>query len=131
MGASRREFLVAAGRLLIVLPAGLSIVACGSINSSPCGNPGRVVTTSTSLTFTSSCDMNHTHDFTLMMTELSTPPAAGIMRNTSVDEFDNHFHSVTLSQADLTTIESGTPVTVTTSVTNEHVHTYIFTNALS
>ena len=132
MGGSRREFLLAAGRLMIALPVGWSIAGavagCGS-GSASCGNAGKLVTTGTSLVFTSSCDGSHTHDFTLMTTELSAPPAAGVMRTTSVDTVDNHFHGITLSQAELTTIESGTPVTKTSTSVNQHTHTYIFRKA--
>lgn len=139
MSGSRREFLVAAGRLMIAVPVGWSILgaaACGSPSSaggnsasSSCADAGKLVTTGTSLVFTSSCDINHTHDFTLMTTELTAPPAAGVMRDTSVDTFDNHFHGVTLSQDELTMIESGTPVTKTTSVAGGHTHMYTFRSA--
>ena len=134
MHKSRREFLFAAGRLVIALPVGWSIVGavagCGSGSSSgACGNAGKLVTTGTSLVFTSSCDVNHTHDFTLMTTELSAPPASGVMRDTSVDTFDNHFHSVMLSEAELAMIESGTAVTRDTTPTNQHTHTYVFRKA--
>ena len=79
--------------------------------------------------FTSSCDTDHTHEFTLMTTELSAPPATDLVRDTSIDTFDNHFHTVTLAQAELTMIESGTPVTKTTTVTNAHTHSYTFRKA--
>ena len=132
MSKSRREFLVAAGGLMIALPVGWSIAAalpgCGS-GSGNCGNAGKLVTSGASLVFTSSCDASHTHDFTLMTTELSAPPAVGVMRDTSADSFDGHFHAVTLTQADLMTIQGGTPVTKITSVTNQHMHTYMFRKA--
>src|SRR5436305_7500479 len=112
MSATRREFLVAAGRLMIALPVGWSIAGtvagCGSGSTSGgCANAGKLVTSGTNLVFTSSCDAAHTHDFTLMTTELSAPPAAGVMRDTSIDTVDNHSHVVTLSQADLTAIQGG------------------------
>ncbi len=132
MSGSRREFLLATGRLMIALPIGWSIASvaagCGGSSSATgsCDNAGKLVTTGTSLVFTSSCDSSHTHDFTLMTTELSAPPAAGIMRDTSIDPVDSHFHIVTLSQDEMTMIESGTPVTKTTSVAGAHTHMYTF-----
>jgi hypothetical protein len=135
MSRSRREFLLAAGRLMIALPVGWSVAGavagCGSSSSASgsCSNAGKLVTTGTSLVLTSSCDASHTHDFTLMTTELSAPAAAGVMRDTSIDTFDNHAHTVTLSQAELTMIEGGATVTKTTTPTNGHEHTYMFRKA--
>jgi hypothetical protein len=130
MNASRRDFLFAAGGLMIALPVGWSIAGCGSgTTANNCANADKLVTSGTSLVFTSSCDLTHTHDFTLMTTELTTPPSAGVMRDTSVDTFDNHMHSVTLTQAELMMIESGTPIMKTTSLVNQHTHTYMFRKA--
>jgi hypothetical protein len=132
MKGSRREFLVAAGQLLIALPAGWALAGCGSSSGSAaagCANAGKLATSGTSLVFTSSCDETHTHDFTLMTTELSSPPTSGIMRDTSIDPFDNHSHMVTLTQAELTMIEGGATVTKASTPTNGHDHTYMFRKA--
>jgi hypothetical protein len=136
MSGTRREFLSAAGRLLIALPVGWSIggvvAGCGSGSSATaagCSNAGKLVTNGTSLVFTSSCDASHTHDFTLMTSELSAPAAAGVMRDTSIDTFDNHAHTVTLTQAELTMIEGGATVTKASTPTNGHEHTYMFRKA--
>lgn len=131
MKGSRREFLVAAGRLMIALPVGWSIAGCGSSGSSggACANAGKLATSGTSLVFTSSCDASHTHDFMLMTTELSAPAAGGVMRDTSIDTFDNHKHTVTLSEAELTMIEGGATVTKASTPTNGHDHTYMFRKA--
>ena len=135
MSRSRREFLFAAGRLMIALPVGWSIAGavsgCGSSSSASgsCANADKLVTMGTGLVLTSSCDASHTHDFTLMTTELSAPPANGVVRDTSIDPFDNHSHSVTLSQAELTMIEGGATVTKATTPTNGHQHTYMFRKA--
>lgn len=135
MRRSRREFLVAAGRVIVALPIGWSIAGsvagCGSASSgnNACANAGKLVTTGASLVFTSSCDTGHTHDFTLMTAELSAPAATGVMRDTSIDTFDNHSHVVTLTQAELMMIESGATVSKTTTPTNQHDHTYMFRKA--
>jgi hypothetical protein len=132
MSGTRRQFLMAAGRVMIALPIGWSIAGCGSSSSasgSACSNADKLVTMGTSLVFTSSCDSSHTHDFTLMTTELSAPAAAGVMRDTSIDPFDNHAHTVTLTQAELTTIEGGATVTKASTPTNGHQHTYMFRKA--
>ena len=130
MNGSRRDFLVAAGRLMVALPVGWSIVGCGSsTTANSCANADKLVTSGASLVFTSSCDLTHTHDFTLMTSELSTPPTAGVMRDSSADPFDNHTHSVTLTQAELMSIAGGTTVMKTTSLVNQHTHTYMFRKA--
>ena len=135
MSHSRRTFLFAAGRLLVALPVGWSLAGCGGSTTSgspaadKCANAGGLVTTGSTLVFTSSCDITHTHDFTLMASELTAPPAAGLQRNTSVDDFDGHLHSVTLTEAELAMIESGATVTKTTSAASAHTHTYMFRKA--
>jgi hypothetical protein len=133
MKVSRREFLVAAGRLMIALPAGWAIAGCGSSSSNAtaggCADAGKLASSGTSLVFTSSCDASHTHDFTLMTTELSAPAASGVMRDTSIDTFDNHKHTVTLTEAELAMIQGGATVTKASTPTNGHDHTYMFRKA--
>jgi hypothetical protein len=115
---------------LIALPAGWAIAGCGSSSAAGgCANAGKLATSGTTLVFTSSCDVSHTHDFTLMTTELSSPAAGGVMRDTSIDTFDNHSHMVTLTQAELTMIEGGATVTKASTPTNGHDHTYMFRKA--
>jgi hypothetical protein len=56
-------------------------------------------------------------------TDLTTPPAKGVTFTTSVAE--DHTHTVTLTQAQLQTIAMGQEVTVPTSVTDGHMHTFM------
>jgi hypothetical protein len=51
-------------------------------------------------------------------TDLAAPPAAGATYTTSFN--DGHDHTVTLTAAQLTSIESGGSVTITTSAPNAH-----------
>jgi hypothetical protein len=113
---NRREVIVKLGGLLLVLPASRVLMACGSDSG---GNP-------TSLTFTSSNDDGHTHTVSLGLTEIGTPPAAGVTKTTSTDL--SHNHTVTLTMADLDSIDAGNTVTKTTSEDTEpgHVHTHTF-----
>ena len=48
-------------------------------------------------------------------------------RNTTVD--DGHLHTVSLSEADLSAIESGLVVTKETTLVNAHTHTFEFRKA--
>jgi len=131
MERSRREFLLNAGRLVVALPVGVSLlgaIGCGnqSGQADACSNAGRLTAAGAGLTFTSSCDFDHTHDFALMLTELSAPPAAGITRDTSEVEEDHHLHSVALTAAELAQIQSGMTVMKTSSSSLNHTHTYAF-----
>lgn len=110
---NRREVLVQIGGLLLVLPASRVLLACGGTDSSP-----------SSLSFTSSNDLGHTHTVSLQMTEVTTPPVAGVTRTTSNDLA--HTHQVTLTSADLDSINQGGTVTKTTTTDDSHTHTFAF-----
>ena len=85
---NRREVIFRVGDPLAI-PASRVLMACGSDSG---GNPN-------SLSFTSSNDQNHTHTVSLLLTDISTPPAAGVTKTTSLD--DAHTHTVSLTEADL------------------------------
>ncbi|HZJ55498.1 MAG TPA: hypothetical protein VFD38_15265 [Myxococcaceae bacterium] len=111
---NRREVIFRIGGLLLALPASRLLMACGGDNG----------TDPNSLRFISSSDLGHTHFFTLQLTEITTPPVAGISRMTSNDL--SHTHTVTLTEADLDSINAGNTVTVTTSNDDNHTHTFAF-----
>ncbi|RPH69783.1 MAG: hypothetical protein EHM78_13980 [Myxococcaceae bacterium] len=111
---NRREVLFRVGGLLLALPASRVLLACG-------GDTGMGPD---SLRFISSSDLGHTHFFTLQLTEITSPPAAGISRQTSNDL--SHTHTVTLTEADLDSINAGNTVTITTSNDDNHTHTFAF-----
>jgi hypothetical protein len=108
----RREVLVRIGGLLLALPASRVLLACGTD-----GGGG-------TLTFTSSNDLDHTHTVAFQLTELSTPPASGVTKQTSRDL--GHTHMVALTEAELASIHSGGSVTKTTSEDDGHTHTFTF-----
>lgn len=109
---TRREVLFRLGGLLLVLPASRVLLACGGDSGAP------------SLSFTSSNELGHTHTVLLLLTDLSAPPAAGVVKTTS--NVESHTHTVTLSEADLNSIEGGTSITKTTSEDDDHTHTFTF-----
>ena len=113
---NRREAILRVGGILLVIPASRLLMACG-------GDSG-----SSSLHFTSSNDLNHTHTVDLSQADVSNPPAAGKTETTSFD--DSHDHTVTLTEADFQTIASGGSVTKTTSEDETpgfvHTHTFLF-----
>ncbi len=125
MSNTRRDFFWKLGGLLVILPAGASAVGCSSDDGGDCATANDVTSTATTLTVTSVCN-EHTHDFSIMMTDLATPPAAGVSGNTTPYDDDGHVHVVTLSMSDLASIESGTTVMSTSSMTNGHDHVFMF-----
>ena len=114
---NRREVLIRAGGLLLIIPASRLLMACGSDSGG-----------SSSLHFTSSADPadGHTHTVDLANADISAPPAGGRTLTTSLDLA--HTHTVTLTEADFQSIDAGNTVTKTTSEdeTPGHVHTHQF-----
>ena len=112
----RAEFLKVMGAGTLVALAGSAVTACKSSSTTP-SNP------TTSNTFTSSNVQNHTHTITIQKTEVETPPAGGISRETS--SASGHTHTFTMTADDLTNVKAGTVVTVTTADTGGHTHDFV------
>ena len=114
---NRREVLIRAGGLLLIIPASRLLMACGSDSGG-----------SSSLHFTSSADPadGHTHTVDLADADITNPPAGGRVLTTSL--VLAHTHTVTLTEADFASIDAGNTVTITTSEdeTPGHVHTHQF-----
>ena len=115
---NRREVIFRVGGILLAIPASRVLMACGSDSG---GNPN-------SLSFTSSNDHNHTHTVSLLLTDISTSPAAGVTKTTSLD--DSTPTRSPLTEADLDPINAGNVVTKTTSEDETpgfvHTHTFAF-----
>jgi hypothetical protein len=133
----RREFLVAGGSLLLILPAGWLVAGCDDDNGHPvdagvdaradAGDASATTDGSVStgvLRFTSSVVAGHQHDFTITLAELATPPSGGFTRDTGVAQA--HVHQVTLSQTELMMIAGGQTVTKDTTLVAGHLHTFTF-----
>src|SRR6059058_853725 len=82
---TRRDFLTHAGRLVIFLPVGASLIAaCGSSPNADCASADTVMDTGAALIVTSTCagaGAGHDHDFTVQHTDLATPAAGGVARS--------------------------------------------------
>lgn len=61
---------------------------------------------------------------TVLASDLMNPPSGGATYTTTMAA--SHNHTVTLTQAQLMTIQSGGSVMVTTSVTASHTHDFTF-----
>ena len=111
---TRREFVTQATMTLFLVP--LAAVACssGSNPSSPGGSCNGLDPTST-------VALGHTHTVCVLSSDLSNPPSGGVTYTTSGPD---PTHTVTLTQAQLQSIQSGQSVTVTTSIANNHTHDF-------
>jgi hypothetical protein len=110
---NRREFLVRSGAVMLILPAGWAVSGCGDDDDE-----------GVDLRFTSSTVDGHSHQITLTMTELQSPPSSGLSRDTSSS--DGHTHRVELSADDLGRINLRQTVSKETSLANGHTHTFTF-----
>jgi hypothetical protein len=122
----RRGFLIhaaRAGSVLLILPAGWAVSGCGnSASSTTTGTPA--APTTNTLRFTSDITQNHTHDFSIATTNLSSPPANGLSGSTTTTL--GHFHTVILSPAELAQIQSGGTVNKSTTIVDGHSHNFKF-----
>jgi hypothetical protein len=114
----RSDFLKVMGAGTLAALAGSALSACKSSSTTP-------TPTTDSHTFTSTTVQSHNHTITIQKTEVDTPPAGGISRETSSA---GHTHTFTMSAADLTTVQGGTPVTIETASANgasgPHTHSF-------
>jgi len=129
----RRRFLIDSGRVMLVLPAGWALVSCTSNDNDrdnlPSTTPPTTTVSAGTLTYTSNVVNAHTHTFSILMTEVTSPPAAGISHSTGPAATDGHVHVVTLTQAQLASIGANGTVTMDTTVVENHSHTFTFSLA--
>jgi len=122
----RREFCKLAGGALLLIPAGLFLVRCGSNASDQSGNGpmNQPSVDGTNLIYTSSVVEGHAHTFGVEMAVIDMPSADGVSGPSSVVE--NHSHSVVISSAQLAGISAGQTVAVTTGTAEGHTHVFTF-----
>ena len=114
---TRRELLSKSTVLLILVPVAAAATACGSSGTSTPSNGCNGIFETSTVT------ANHTHTLCVATTDLTAPPAAGTTYTTSFD--GGHSHTVTLTQAQLQSINGGGSVTVTTSSPLPHDFTIV------
>ncbi|MDD5773490.1 MAG: hypothetical protein PHX78_08525 [bacterium] len=82
---------------------------------------------------TSSATNGHTHSVTILSADLASLPAAGATYTSTSSGgsyySSGHTHTIFLSQQQLTAINSGSTVTVTSSVTESHTHDWVITKS--
>lgn len=111
----RREFLIGLGAALIVAPAAVVLGGCGKSSSDNTSAPS---TQGTTFTIVSSVVFDHAHTVTILFTDLTNPTSPGITYQSD----GSHVHQITLTQQQLTDINNGGTITVTSTVVNNHTH---------
>jgi hypothetical protein len=104
------------------------MLAQAGCSEDECATAGAVASSATAITVTSSCDGEHTHDFTIMNTDLVTPPATGVAGNTTAYE-GGHVHTIALTAAELAQIQGGTTVSKVSGSAEAHTHMFDFRKA--
>ncbi len=73
----------------------------------------------------SSANDYHTHSVEILFADITSPPSGGITYTSSSTL--NHTHTINLSMQQLTGINSGSTVTVTSSADGSHSHNWVIT----
>ena len=105
---NRRELLAQGTTILLLVPF---VSACSSSNSSSTADAAGA--SCSGIDSTSTLNESHTHDICVQTTDLTTPPAAGVTYTST--NVGGHTHTLMLTQAQLTSIQAGTPVGPVTS----------------
>ncbi len=110
---SRRQFVSEATVALLLVP----IVACSANSAMSSGASG-----CTGLSPTSSVALGHTHTVCVLQADLTNPPSGGVTYTTSGPD---PTHTIALTAAQLSAINGGQSVTVTTSTSAGHTHQFV------
>lgn len=110
----RRKFLIGLGITLIAGPAVISLKGCGGGSSSD-----NAAAPANGFSVTSNPDnTGHTHNVTILLTDLTAPPAGGKTYTSD----GSHQHQITLSQQQLTDVNNGGSDSVTSTFVAGHSH---------
>jgi hypothetical protein len=104
---------------LLLTPLGCTTSDYGATSTST----GTTLPGCDGLNATSSVALGHTHELCAPASDLSSPPAAGVVYTTTFGA-DGHGHTVALTQAQVRAIAAGQTVAVPTSTSESHAHTF-------
>ncbi len=126
---TRRDFLRTATTTLVLVPFAPLLGCSGGALQGPGSDGGGscdgLFEASTSTPDPLAGGQGHIHTVCVPTSDLTSPPSGAMTYVTSISL--DHTHTVTLSQAQLSQIEAGQTVTVTTS--NNGMHTHMFSIA--
>ncbi len=111
---------------LLVLPAGIFLVRCGSSSGTvkpppPAANP---TVSGSQAIYTSSTTQDHFHTFGIPLVDFINPPSGGVNSETSTEA--GHMHNVTIAMDEFANLQAGKSVAVTTSNVSGHTHVFTF-----
>jgi hypothetical protein len=105
-------------KITFVIAVLLSFVCLFATISIACSKPSSDV-----LIFTSSSNSGHTHEVSINIADINTPPTSG--KSITTTSNGGHTHSITLSQQDYQSLQSGNTVNVTSTSVQSHIHTFV------
>jgi hypothetical protein len=117
---TRRQFLSSTVAVLILVPA------CASSSSGTSSGADGGTKGCDGVSSTSTVALGHTHTVCVPQSDLSNPPEEGATYTTSPPM---PMHTITLTAAQLASIEAGQTVTVTTSTNANHNHMFSITKS--
>jgi hypothetical protein len=110
---TRRELVTGTTIALLLVP----IAACGSSGGTTPGSAS-----CSGVSSTSSVALGHTHTVCVLETDLTSPPSTGATYTTSGPD---PMHTIELTAAQLSSINGGQSVSVTTSTNGGHDHQFV------
>ncbi len=122
---NRRHFIIRAGKSFPVIAGALYVVGCDSDSNDDDsdGDPGNNNPPAGMTIFVTSTRVDgHTHNTEVPFSDLDST----VSRSYNASSSGGHIHTVTLSSAQLNSIESGSSVTVTSSSSSGHTHQFTF-----
>ena len=120
---TRRELLSQSTVLLLLVP----VAACSGNSASSVVQASDDASACDGVFEISTVDNNHDHSLCVPTTDFTNPPTTGMTYTTSINQ--GHYHTVTLTQTQLQTINSGGAVTVTTNPPVAYPHNFTIQKA--
>jgi hypothetical protein len=106
---------------LVALPFGLFLVHCSGNSDNADAPPQK---NGNQIIYTSSRVDGHIHTFALDVAAFTAPPAAGVTGSTSVG--GGHTHALSITTAQLQSVNGGQSLMVTTQSASGHTHVFTF-----
>lgn len=116
----RKQFLVHVTGAMGLMPLLVTQIGCdnpyGADEDKGTGSDGGT----NSFTVTSSIDDGHTHNVTILLADVTTPPDS----SKTITSTGSHTHTITLSKSDFEALADGQTIPKTSSNRNNHTHTF-------
>ncbi|MCH7521132.1 MAG: hypothetical protein IIB42_05460 [Candidatus Marinimicrobia bacterium] len=115
----RKQFLIHVTGAMGLMPLLVTQIGCddpyGTSKDSSTSNGS-----TNSFTVTSSNNSGHTHNITILLADVATPPGSG----KTITSTGSHTHTIMLSKSDFESLASGQTVLKTSSNSGGHTHSF-------